>query len=69
MFLYSFKRDAINSVQITHRPERASLLDADANPRSAQELARPVDAVVVEAGAVGRVLLTRESATDGRRNA
>ena len=45
------------------------MLDSDANPRSAQQLARPVGAVVVEAGAVGRVLLTREGAADGRGDA
>ena len=42
------------------------MLDDDADVRSAEELARSVGAVVVEAGAVGRVLLTREGAADGR---
>ena len=53
----------------TYRPERASLLDGDVDVQSAEELARSVGAVVVEAGAVGRVLLTREGAADGRGDA
>ena len=56
--------------QLLYRPETASLLvrDVDGTCRSAEELARSV-LVVVEAGAVGRVLLTREGAADGQRNA
>ena len=48
-------------------PERASLMVADVDARSAEERTRSVR-VVVEAGAVGRVLLTRDGAADGRGN-
>ena len=41
----------------------------DVDVRSVEELARSIGPVVVEAGAVGRVLLTREGAADGQRNA
>ena len=54
--------------QYTYRPERASFLVADVDVRSAEELARSVR-VVVEAGAVGRVLLTCKGSAHGRRNA
>ncbi len=50
-----------------YRPERASLLVGDVNFRSAEELARSVR-VVVEAGAVGSVLLTREGTAGGGGN-
>ena len=51
-----------------YRPETASWLVCEVDDRSAEELAAFV-LVVVEAGAVGRVLLTREGAADGQWNA
>ena len=70
MVLTIYKTHFFNTRYRSHfyRPESASRLVREVDDRSAEELAASV-LVVVEAGAVGRVLLTREGAANGQRNA